>query len=107
MDAAWSLTARKGFLTLKTPGLAPNLFQARNTLTQRMVGPECTGVVKLDVSYSTDGKTWSKPSPHVPLRFDTGKFFMGSRFAIFNYATKTPGGSVAVDYFRTRATEHG
>ena len=190
-DANWSLSERRGFMRIKAGRVDGDLLQARNTLTQRMVGPECTGVVKLDVahmkdgdhagfaafqgdsavaevvmerdkrrlvlsrqtvkfrhehgaktvedvqteefasvdlpgtvvwlrveanfhkwqdwatvSYSTDGKTWSKPSPHVPLRFDTGKFFMGSRFAIFNYATKTPGGSVAVDYFRTRATEH-
>jgi hypothetical protein len=26
--------------------------------------------------------------------------FMGYRFAIFNFATKTPGGFVDVDYFR-------
>lgn len=33
------------------------------------------------------------------LRFDYMKLFMGTRFAIFNYATKTVGGQIDVDYF--------
>jgi hypothetical protein len=31
--------------------------------------------------------------------FDYRKLFMGSKFALFNYATKTTGGWVDVDYF--------
>ena len=31
--------------------------------------------------------------------FDYTKFFMGSKFAIFNYATKDLGGYVDIDYF--------
>lgn len=33
------------------------------------------------------------------MRFDYTKLFMGSKFAIFNYATKSLGGYVDVDYF--------
>ncbi len=48
-DSKWSLTARPGYLRLYTQ-TAPNLTNARNTLTQRTVGPACTGVIKIDVS---------------------------------------------------------
>lgn len=50
--------------------------------------------------YSLDGKAWKgigKPSRMV---FDYRRHFMGSKFAIFNYATKKLGGYVDVDYFR-------
>ena len=33
------------------------------------------------------------------MRFDYMRLFMGTRFAIFNYATKTTGGYIDVDYF--------
>ena len=32
--------------------------------------------------------------------FDYTRFFMGSKFVIFNYATKKKGGYVDVDWFR-------
>ena len=34
------------------------------------------------------------------MRFDYQKLFMGTKFAIFNYATKTTGGSVDIDFFK-------
>ena len=52
---AWSLRKRPGWLRLSTRTTAPNLMLARNTLTQRKTGPECEGVVKLDVSGLRDG----------------------------------------------------
>ena len=42
----------------------------------------------------------------VPMRFDTGKFFMGAKFALFNYATKEVGGLADFDYFRVDAPLH-
>ena len=33
------------------------------------------------------------------MRFDYRRFFMGTRFAIFNYATKKTGGHIDVDNF--------
>ena len=33
------------------------------------------------------------------MRFDYTRLFMGSKFAIFNYATKDLGGYVDIDYF--------
>jgi len=50
IDEAWSLTARKGWLRLTTAQLAKNVFDARNTLCQRTVGPRCIDEVCIDVS---------------------------------------------------------
>jgi beta-xylosidase len=51
----WSLTERKGFLRLKTGRIDTSFFQARNTLTQRTIGPVCTGTISLDISNMKDG----------------------------------------------------
>ena len=40
------------------------------------------------------------------MKFDYTKFFMGTRFAIFNYATKTSGGYVDVDFFHYQKGEN-
>lgn len=53
--AGWSLAARRGWLRLKPIATAANLMTARNTLTQRMTGPACSGEVKLDFSGLRDG----------------------------------------------------
>lgn len=183
IDEAYSLTARKGHLRLKTNKVVGSIYEARNTLTQRMEGPECYGDIKMDISamrdgdraglaafnghsavltvvregnttdlvmteeeveldnktkavlgverqelgrvslqgvstvwlrtradfrlgrdvarmyYSTDGTLWKPLGGEVKLRFDFSKFFMGTKFGIFNYATKKAGGHVDVDYF--------
>ena len=49
--------------------------------------------------YSFDGKEWKKLGEAVKLSYEL-THFMGSKFAIFNYATKTTGGYVDYDYFR-------
>lgn len=182
IDEAWSLTERKGFLRLKTSRIAPNLFMAPNTLTNRMEGPACEGIVKMDISkmkdgdvagfaafqsdaallsvvkegkktyivgskdnisltekekivsdvkheevyrqllksksiylkitcdfrlhkdfatllYSIDGKTWIPAIKDFKMLYDYRRLFMGTRFAIYNYATKQNGGYVDVDSF--------
>ena len=185
INDAWSLTERPGFMRLKTSRVVPNLYVAPNTLTQRMEGPECKGIVKMDISkmkdgdvaglsafngdagvvqvkkqgkklilvaesqsckmtdkeklitdvaiteayrqeldkktkdvyfrldadfrpgkdlatlyYSIDGENWTKVLSDYKMIFDYRRFFMGSKFAIFNYATKKKGGYVDVDWFR-------
>ena len=183
IDDAYTLTERKGFLRLKTNKVVKSIYEARNTLTQRMEGPECSGVIAMDVShmkdgdraglsafndhagvlevaregdtftlsmkeedveldkdkrvtdtqakvcgtvdlgkaetvylrvdgnfrlgkdiatfyYSLDGKDWTRLGSDFKMRFDFRKFFMGTKFGIFNYATKAAGGYVDVDYFR-------
>lgn len=51
----WSVTERKGYLRLKTGRLDTSFLLARNTLTQRTIGPMCTGSIALDVSNMKDG----------------------------------------------------
>jgi len=189
VDNAWSLTERPGFLRLKTSRVVPNLYLAPNTLTQRMEGPTCSGIICIDYShmkdgdcagfsafngdsgvltlkrvgknmflemseqsvqlterekavtkvedkmvkgiaitllypkaksiwlridgdfqpghndaanffYSMDGENWEQiGTENYRMRFDYRRFFMGSKFAIFNYATKKTGGYIDVDRF--------
>ena len=51
----WSVTDRKGFLRLTTGRLDTSFLLARNTLTQRTIGPVCTGTTMLDISKMKDG----------------------------------------------------
>jgi len=167
----WSLTQRPGFLRLTSGRVDPDFLQARNTLTQRTFGPECSGTTALDVTHMKDGDCaglallqrqygWvgvqrvaesnyvvmvnaksgaTVQVQAVPLvqntvflkaecdfknRVDTARFFysldgqswiaignelkmaytlphfMGYRFGLFYYATKTAGGFVDFDFFR-------
>jgi len=54
-NSLWSLTARKGFLRLTTARTDTSFLMARNSLTQRTIGPVCTGITSLDVSGMKDG----------------------------------------------------
>ena len=198
IDNAWSLTERPGFLRLKTNRVVPNLYLAPNTITQRMYGPTCSGIVCIDFSkmkdgdcagfsafngdsgvltlkktgktvnlemseqkvslsdrekavtnvddkmiesvsltklapkakqiwlridgdfrpgqrgggdaanfyYSFDGQEWKQiGTKNYRMIFDYRRFFMGSKFAIFNYATKKAGGWIDVDSFNFTKTE--
>jgi beta-xylosidase len=51
----WSVTARKGYLRLTTGRIDTGFLLARNTLTQRTIGPVCTGSTSLDVANMKDG----------------------------------------------------
>jgi len=54
-NTLWSVAHRKGFLRLTT-GRVDSLFvMARNTLTQRTFGPECSGSTAIDVSDMKEG----------------------------------------------------
>jgi beta-xylosidase len=166
----WSVSQRKGYLRLTTGRIDTILVSARNTLTQRTIGPVCSGSTCIDVSnmkegdfagltllqrkfgqvgvrfingtktivmvnaqsgkpvevksvplaqktaflkaecdfrdkadkvnffYSLDGKTWTPIGSELKMEYSM-PHFMGYRFGLFNYATKTPGGYVDFDYF--------
>ncbi|MBE0538044.1 MAG: glycoside hydrolase 43 family protein [Phycisphaerae bacterium] len=49
--------------------------------------------------YSLDGKTWTKIGASLQMAY-TLPHFMGYRFGLFNFATKTTGGFVDFDYYR-------
>ena len=51
----WSVTARKGFLRFTTGRTDTSFLLARNSLTQRTIGPVCTGSILIDVSNLKDG----------------------------------------------------
>lgn len=56
--------------------------------------------------YSLDGENWTQiGTKNYRMIFDYRRFFMGSKFAIFNYATKKKGGYVDVDEFAYSKTE--
>ena len=166
----WSVTQRSGYLRLTTGRVDTSILLARNTLTQRTIGPECSGSISIDLSnmkdgdftglillqrkygligiknndgvksilminadsgkpvevetvplnqniiylkaecdfkdridkayfyYSLDGKSWKPIGSQLNMEY-TLPHFMGYRFGLFNYATKTVGGYVDFDYF--------
>lgn len=166
----WSLTARKGFLRITTGRVDTSILLAKNMLTQRTIGPVCSGSTSLDVSgmkdgdfaglcllqknygivgvrvdgnkksivminatggnpveaatiplnqktvyfkaecdftdrkdvadffYSLDGKTWTPIGTQLKMAY-TLPHFMGYRFGLFNYATKSAGGYADFDFF--------
>jgi beta-xylosidase len=166
----WSVTKRKGYLRLTTGRVDTSFLLARNTLTQRTIGPLCTGITSLDVAnmkegdfaglsllqknyglvgikvnqgsrsivminagsgtpveiqsipltgktvyfkiecnftnrtdtayffYSLDGRSWTSIGSPLKMSY-TLPHFMGYRFGLFNYATKTSGGYADFDFF--------
>lgn len=78
--------------------------QARIPLNKELVylrveGDFTNGRDEARFSYSLDGKTWIPVGLPVKMKFDYTRMFMGSKFAIFNYATRSVGGYVDVDSF--------
>jgi beta-xylosidase len=51
----WSVTERNGFLRLKTGRIDTAFVFAKNTLTQRTIGPQSSGSTKLDISKMKEG----------------------------------------------------
>jgi beta-xylosidase len=171
VNQLWSVKQRKGYLRLTTGRLDTTFVAARNTLTQRTFGPECSATTVVDVSglkdgdraglallqrkfgwvgvkiengkkyivmvnaqealptesasipvsqnmvylkaecdfkdrtdkayfyYSLDGNGWIAIGSKLQMAY-TLPHFMGYRFGLFNYATKTTGGYADFDYFR-------
>ncbi|MCC9065782.1 glycoside hydrolase family 43 protein [Flavobacterium piscisymbiosum] len=54
-NSLWSVKERKGYLRLKTASITNTLTQAKNTLTQRTFGPECSATTVLEVSKMKEG----------------------------------------------------
>lgn len=181
-NSSWSLTERPGYLRLRTSRIAGSVYDAPNTISQRMEGPCCDASVRLDLSgmkdgdvagfgafnghsallsvrcengkkylvrhnavvnfqkdskiiasvddeeeerlelpgdevyllinadfrrgrdvascqWSADGRNWNNIGRDYRMRYDFTRLFMGQRYAIYNYATRTPGGYIDVDSF--------
>jgi len=54
-NSLWSVRERKGYLRLKTGRIDSSFVQAKNTLTQRTFGPECSASALLEVSKMKEG----------------------------------------------------
>ena len=54
-NSLWSVTEKKGFMRLKTGRIDTSFLTARNTLTQRTIGPVSTGITSLNVAKMKDG----------------------------------------------------
>lgn len=185
--AGWSLTETPGRLRLVNTKTSSNLFEARNTVSQRMEGAYGDASVKINVAdmkngdiagfaafngdtglvsveagegrkwivaratsvslggksheitgvedremerlefngeeiwfrittdftpgrdiaefyYSLDGEDWHRVGQPFKMIFDYRRFFMGTRYALFNYATLTPGGAISIDWFRVKTS---
>ena len=77
VNELWSLTAREGWLRLTTGRVDTLFVQARNTLTQRTFGPECSGSVSVDVSGMKEGDfaglvLLQRKFGQVGVKFDNG-----------------------------------
>ncbi len=51
----WSVMKGLGYLRLTTGRIDSTLILARNTLTQRTIGPQCSGITSIDVSAMKNG----------------------------------------------------
>lgn len=54
-NSLWSLTERKGWMRLRTGQPVADIFAARNTLSQRTMGPKCSGEIALDLTHMKEG----------------------------------------------------
>jgi beta-xylosidase len=54
-NSLWSIKERKGYLRLRTGRIDTTFVQAKNTLTQRTIGPVSTGSTFFDVSKMKEG----------------------------------------------------
>ena len=77
----WSIQERKGYLRLKTARIDTSFVQARNTLTQRTIGPVSTGSTLLDVSEMKEGdfaglSAFQKKFGQVGVKVENGQKFI-------------------------------
>lgn len=95
MDDHWKTTA-KGTEVATAPITARRIWlrASANTMANFKAGPDRTGTF----AYSLDGKTFTPLGTPFVFTKDW-HFFMGYRYAIFNYATQSLGGSVMVSSF--------
>jgi beta-xylosidase len=63
-------------------------------------GKAAPGTGTASFSYSLDNHSFIKIGNELNMKFNL-KIFTGNKFCLFNYATKTLGGSVDFDWFRT------
>ena len=105
-EQAVQLTDREKAVTnveekvIETIELTSRLSPLTSPLYLRITADFNVGRDAANFSYSLDGEHFPKiGSADYKMRFDYRRFFMGTKFAIFCYATKKAGGYVDVDCF--------
>lgn len=93
-DSKWSLTKRPGYIRLYTASVTENPYQARNTLTQRILGyhkdPDSSyGTVAVDVSHMAEGDICGFGVFQDPLAFIGIKQTEGERRLIYRVSSRT------------------
>jgi beta-xylosidase len=96
MDLNWKTTATG--TTPASAAISGGTIWLRVTADIRPSG----GSKQANFSYSTDGKTFRSIGSAFTMNLDW-HFFLGYRFAIFNYATSSLGGKVTVSSFQLDA----
>jgi arabinoxylan arabinofuranohydrolase len=71
---------------------------AKNRVYLRLDCDFSDGVDTATFHYSINGRKWTRLGTDFKMVYNLSHF-MGNRFAIFNYATRTPGGWIDVDSF--------
>ncbi|MEZ7865911.1 MAG: glycoside hydrolase 43 family protein [Paludibacteraceae bacterium] len=54
-NSLWDVNGKKGYLRLTTGRIDNDILSAKNTLTQRTIGPTCVGETKINVSKMKEG----------------------------------------------------
>lgn len=84
----------------ETPVEMENVPLAQNNVYLKI---DCDFKDRKDIAtffYSLDGKSWNKIGGELHMQYTLMEHFMGYRFGLFNYATKTAGGYADFDWFR-------
>jgi beta-xylosidase len=96
MDLTWTTTSTG--TTAASASISGGVIYLRVTADIRPTG----GTKQANFSYSTDGSTFKSIGSALTMNTDW-HFFLGYRFAIFNYATSALGGQVTVPFFQLDA----
>ncbi|MCB9281060.1 MAG: glycosyl hydrolase 43 family protein [Lewinellaceae bacterium] len=87
IDEKWSLTERKGYLRIHT-NPAEGFWQARNTLTQRGIGPESYATIELDAAGLETGDLAGLALLNLPYAWlGIEQSGQGKRLVFFNQQT--------------------
>ncbi|WP_189602918.1 glycoside hydrolase family 43 protein [Salinimicrobium marinum] len=87
----WSVKDREGYLRLTTDRVDTSFLDTRNTLTQRTIGPESSGITKIDLSGMKEGDYAGLGLLQKNLGFVGAKMINNNKYIIMvNGASEAP-----------------
>jgi len=80
-NTKWSVTDRKGYLRITTGRIDTSFYLVKNMLTQRTIGPVCSGTTRVDVSSIKEGDfagltLFQKKYGQVGVKQESGKKYI-------------------------------